>query len=841
MLAFFPRTLPQGLEPLTDLALDLRWTWSHAGDRLWRTVAPDVWERTENPWIILQDVSEQRLEQLAADSDFTAEVGRLAHERDLYLGGTASFQRQYADTGIRGIAYFSMEFGLGEALPLYAGGLGILAGDYLKAASDLGLPLVGVGLLYQEGYFRQMVDAAGQQLEAYPYNDPISLPIVPVRSHDGGWLHVTLEFPGRNLLLRVWQANVGRVTLYLLDSNDPLNAPVDRGITGKLYGGGQEMRLIQEVVLGIGGWRLLQLLGLEIDVCHLNEGHAAFVVLERARQFMEQQRVGFWEALWATRAGNVFTTHTPVAAGFDRYPAELVDKYMPYLRAYLAGLGISLEELIGLGRKDTNHNHREPFNMAYLAMRGCSRVNGVSRLHGAVSRRIFRDLYPRWPEQEIPVSHVTNGVHVPSWDSPWADHLWSRACGKDRWLGAINELQKAIRALSDEELWTLCASERHDLIRYARERLAKQLGQRGAEPETIAGAEQCLDPNSLTIGFARRFAEYKRPNLLLHDSERLARLLTNPERPVQLIIAGKAHPQDETGKRLVREWFDFVNRPQVRAHAVFLEDYDIALAQELVQGVDLWINTPRRPWEACGTSGMKVLANGGLNLSELDGWWAEAYAPEYGWALGDGREHDEPGWDSTEAEALYMLLENDVVPLFYARDAAGIPRNWVARIRKSMAQLAPRFSCNRMVREYIERFYQPAARAVQRRSADGGRLAKGLYAWQRKLQRHWASLHFGHLQVSRQDRAWQFQVQVYLGDLSTDEVRVELYADACDGEQAVREIMVPGPEIAGAVNGYVYGARVETTRPAGDFTPRILPANEDALAPIETGFIRWQR
>ena len=438
MLAFFPRTLPQGLESLTDLALDLRWTWSHAGDRLWRTIAPDVWERTGNPWVILQDVPEQRLAELAADSEFTAEVERLARERDLYLSSSASFQRQYADTGVQGIAYFSMEFGLGEALPLYSGGLGILAGDYLKAASDLGLPLVGVGLLYQEGYFRQMVDAGGRQIEAYPYNDPTSLPIVPVLSHGGAWLHVTLEFPGRDLLLRVWQASVGRVTLYLLDSNDPLNAPADRGITGKLYGGGQDMRLIQEVVLGIGGWRLVQLLGLEIDVCHLNEGHAAFVVLERAHQFMEQHGVEFWEALWATRAGNVFTTHTPVAAGFDRYPADLIDKYMPYLRGYLDRLGISLEELLSLGRKDTNHNHRESFNMAYLAMRGCSKANGVSRLHGAVSRRIFRELYPRWPEHEIPVTHVTNGVHVPSWDSPWADRLWSQACGKDRWLGAVN-------------------------------------------------------------------------------------------------------------------------------------------------------------------------------------------------------------------------------------------------------------------------------------------------------------------------------------------------------------------------------------------------------------------
>jgi len=839
MLAFFPRELPDKLKPLTDLALDLRWTWSHAGDALWRTLAPEMWEHTENPWVILQDVPQERLETLAKDPSFITEIDRLTRDREQYLNTPSCFQDLYADSCIRNIAYFSMEFGLGEALPLYAGGLGILAGDYLKAASDLAIPLVGVGLLYQEGYFRQIIDASGQQLEAYPYNDPTSLPIVPVRSKAGNWLHVSLEFPGRNLFLRVWQANVGRVTLYLLDSNDTYNAPSDRGITGKLYGGGQEMRLIQEIVLGIAGWRLVQALGLDIDVCHLNEGHAAFAVLERARQFMEQHQVSFWEALWVTRAGNVFTTHTPVEAGFDHYPSQIVEKFLPYFHIYLDRLGISLEEVLALGQKNSDSNRQEPFNMAYLAMRGCSQANGVSQLHGEVSRRIFRELYPDWPESEVPISHITNGVHVPSWDSPWADQLWSQACGKGRWMGDTEQLANAIHQLSDEQLWNLCAGERQDLVRYTRKRLAKQLGQRGSAPEVITQAEQCLDPNALTLGFARRFAEYKRPDLLLTDRDRLKRLLTQTEHPVQLIIAGKAHPQDETGKRLVRDWIEFVNQPEVRHRAVFLEDYDIPLAQELVQGIDLWINTPRRPWEACGTSGMKVLANGGLNLSELDGWWAEAYAPDLGWALGDGCEHNDPNWDAKEALMLYELLENEIVPLFYHRDAIGIPRDWVARIRKSMAQLTPQFSSNRMVREYIEKFYVPAAKAVQRRSADGGQLGKALHTWQQRLQHHWNDLHFGHVEIIQQNRQWQFQVQVYLGDLTSDEIQVELYADAIDEARPIRQSMTLTSEIPGAINGYVYKTTIDTLRPSDHFTPRIIPANAEALHPIESHFIRW--
>ena len=779
----FRTDLPEPLAVLAELALDLRWTWSHAGDDLWRMIHPEVWERTRNPWTLLQDVSRERLETLARDPAFREELRKLIGLRERYLSEPRWYAQHYSAGELERVAYFSMEFGLGESLPLYAGGLGILAGDYLKTASDLGVPLVGVGLLYQVGYFRQIIDGGGWQHEMYPYNEPASLPIQPVEARGGGWLHVSLDFPGRTILLRVWRAQVGRVALYLLDSNDPMNSPVDRGITGELYGGDDELRLMQEIVLGVGGWRALEAIGQDVDVCHLNEGHAAFLVLERARRFREERDVSFRDALCATRAGNVFTTHTPVAAGFDMFSPALIEKYVPQVGAYLGKLGVSLEELLALGRKHPR-DVTEPFNMAYLAMRGSVMAGGVSRLHGAVSRRIFTDLYPRWPEVEVPVTHVTNGVHVPSWDSRWADHVWTEACGKARWRGAMEPLPDAIRCVTDEALWAFRAQERRDLVRYTRERLAQQLGQRGAAPNEVARAAQILDPEALTLGFARRFAGYKRPNLLLHDPDRLGRLLTSLERPVQIIVAGKAHPRDPEGKRLLQGWAEFVQRPAVRSRAVFLEDYDMSLAQELVQGVDVWINTPRRPWEACGTSGMKVLVNGGLNLSELDGWWAEAYRADAGWALGGG-EGPASGSDADDAERLYGLLEREIIPEFYARDAQGIPRAWVERIRASMANLAPSFSSNRMMREYVERHYLPAASALRRRSADGARLARELGAWTETLERHWSEVRFGEVNVSREHDGWRFEAQVYLGAVPADMVRVELYADATDGQEPV--------------------------------------------------------
>jgi len=832
---FLLRSLPEGLESLADLALDLRWTWSHASDNLWKALDPEVWDLTRNPWLILQSISQACLEELASDPEFRADVEHWVRARREYLRQPGWFKQRYPEGALSPVAYFSMEFGLGEALPLYAGGLGILAGDYLKTGSDLDVPLVGVGLFYQEGYFRQILDGKRWQVEAYSYNDPTSLPIRPVMDASGGWLRIPLELPGRTLLLRAWQVQVGRRILYLLDSNDPLNSAADRCVTGKLYEDSREIRLMQEMVLGIGGWRVLEALGVQVEVCHMNEGHAAFVVLERARSFMQQTGNPFPVALWATRAGNLFTTHTSVAAGFDTFSSDLIGRYF---QEYVKRLDISLDQLLALGRQNPV-NKDEPFNMAVLAVRGSIEVNGVSRLHGQVSRRIFQPLHPRWPQHEVPVGSITNGVHVPSWDSEWADALWTEAGGKARWLDTLEALPEAIRCLSDLTLWTFRTKGRQALVRYVRQRLTKQLRQHGASPQAVQEAKQAFDPDLLTLGFARRFTAYKRPTLLLHDPDRLTRLVTHPVRPVQLIVAGKAHPQDEEGTRLVQQLVRFAIQPAVRHRVVFLEDYDMALAERLVQGVDLWINTPKRPWEACGTSGMKVLVNGGLNLSELDGWWAEAYTCEVGWALGYGQQHSEQGWDGVEAEQLYDLLEQHVIPEFYDRDLQGIPVRWVRRICASMAQLTPRFSTNRMLREYLEAIYLPTTTRFRHRTTDGARLARELFAWHTALEQCWSELHFGKVQVEREDDRWTFQVPVYLGMLDPALVLVELYADPMEGQDSVREPLVRGERLPGEAIGYLYGGSVTATRPAEHFTPRIIPSHPAARVPLEENHILW--
>ncbi len=731
-----------------------------------------------------------------------------------------------------------MEFMLSEALPIYSGGLGNVAGDQLKAASDLGVPVVGVGLLYQQGYFRQVIDKDGAQQALYPYNDPGQLPITPVRQANGEWLRLEIALPGYSVWLRAWQVQVGRVKLYLLDSNDAANYPAHRGITSELYGGGPELRLKQELLLGIGGWRLLGALGIAPDVCHLNEGHAAFAVLERARCFMQDAAQPFDVALAVTRAGNLFTTHTAVAAGFDRFAPALIEQY-------LAGyaelkLGISLQDLLALGREDPR-DASEPFNMAYLALRGSGAVNGVSRLHGAVSRRLFAPLFPRWPTEEVPVGHVTNGVHMPSWDSAAADDLWTDAGGKGRWLGTTETLEQDIRRVPDAGLWQFRHAASTALVDFAREHLSRELAGSGASPDAVDAAHRLFDPTALTLGFARRFATYKRPNLLLHDPARLLRLLANPERPVQLIVAGKAHPADGAGQALIQAWTRFIRRPEVRPHAIFLGDYDMDVTEHLVQGVDVWLNTPRRPWEACGTSGMKVLVNGGLNLSELDGWWAEAYTPEVGWALGDGQEHgDDPAWDASEADALYDLLEREVVPEYYARDANGIPVAWVARMRESMARLTPRFSADRAVREYVEQQYLPAAAAYRGRVANGGAVGREVVDWQRRLAAAWAMLRFGDVKVETRGAQHLFEVHVYLDDLDPEAVHVELYADGAAGSPVVRQDMTRVRPLTGASGGYVYGAAVPSSRPPSAYTARVIPYLDGVAVPLEAAQIRWQ-
>ena len=760
----------EGFGSLAELALDLRWSWNHRTDEVWKQLDSALWELTRNPWVVLQTVSREKLRLLLANPTFRQKVDALAQAEKHAAESPAWFQQTHPQASLTCVAYFSMEFMLGEALPIYSGGLGNVAGDQLKAASDLGVPVVGVGLLYQQGYFRQVIDRDGVQQALYPYNDPGQLPIMPLRDSNGEWLRLEIATPGYSIWLRAWQARVGRVKLYLLDSNDPANPPAHRGITSELYGGGPELRLYQELILGIGGWRLLSALGIRPEVCHLNEGHAAFAVLERARSFMQESGQPFDVALSVTRAGNLFTTHTAVAAGFDRFSPALIEQYLA--RYAQEKLGISLHDLLALGRQNRD-DAAEPFNMAYLAVRGSGAVNGVSRLHGHVSRRLFAPLFSRWPEDEVPVRHVTNGVHMPTWDSAAADDLWTEACGKDRWLGATEPLEKDIRRLPDARLWELRTASRQFLIDYIHTRLPQQLAASGRPAKVVEGAKQLFDPNVLTLGFARRFATYKRPNLLLHDPLRLLRLVTNPQRPVQLIIAGKAHPADQPGQALIQEWIRFARQPELRQHIIFLSDYDMLLAERLVQGVDVWINTPRRPWEACGTSGMKVLVNGGINLSELDGWWAEAYTPQVGWALGDGQEHDDdPAWDAAEAGVLYDRLEGEVIPEFYSRDEDGLPTAWVARMRESMARLTPQFSAGRAVREYTEQHYFPAAANYLERAADKGAASARLVKWQQALDEKWPALRFGEVKVKTTRKQHVFDVQVYLDNLDPQAVQV---------------------------------------------------------------------
>ena len=829
-----------GFEQLSELALDMRWSWDHASDFLWRSLDAELWESTHNPWAVLQTVSQVQVEALLQDPQYRKEVDRLLGTQRQALNAPAWFQQQHPESPLKSVAYFSMEFMLSEALPIYSGGLGNVAGDQLKAASDLGVPVIGIGLLYQQGYFRQVIDKNGVQQALYPYNDPGQLPISPLRQANGDWMRLKVTLSGISVWLRAWQVQVGRVKLYLLDTNDAANIPAHRGITSELYGGDSELRLQQELLLGMGGWRLLEALDIHPDVCHLNEGHAAFAVLERAHSFMMQTKQSFEVALAATRAGNVFTTHTAVSAGFDRFTPALIEQYLSNYANQR--LGISLQDLLGLGRQNPA-DENEYFNMAYLAIRGSGAINGVSRVHEKVSRHLFEPLFPHWPLAEIPIGHVTNGVHMPTWDSAAADELWTEACGKDRWRDIHTSLEGNIRCVSDEKLWKFRNESRQSLVEYSRARLSRQLLASGSPSHELQVIEKLLDPDILTLGFARRFATYKRTNLLLHDPARLLRLLKNSERPVQLIIAGKAHPQDVQGQELIRQWIQFIRQPEVRAHVVFLSDYDMQVSSQLVQGVDVWINTPRRPWEASGTSGMKVLVNGGINLSELDGWWVEAYSPELGWALGDGKEHsDDVAQDAIEAHALYELLEQKVVPEFYQRDANAIPKTWLNRIRESMAQLTPRFSATRTVCEYTEQLYLPAAETYQKRAAENGLLAQQIVDWRQNVNQHWDAMHFGARRVETRDGQHYFEVEIYLDGLPKQGIQIELYADAIDEKNSVRYTMQL-PESKAELKSAtptIYHAKIPANRPTSDFTARVVARFENASIPLEMSLIRWQ-
>jgi len=837
----FHRELPDALSDLADLAFDLRWNNCPTARHLWSRFHPEMWERTENPFLVLQSTHQERIDAAAGDETLLQELAEWRREVEEYYASVPAFQSLDPDHTLHTVAYFSMEFGLSEALPIYSGGLGMLAGDHLKTASDLGVPLVGIGLLYQQGYFRQVIGDNGKQLEAYPFNDPGSLPVRPVADQDGHWVRVRLPLPGRTLYLRVWKAQVGRVTLYLLDSNDALNTPWDRGITAQLYDAGRDKRLLQEIVLGVGGWRLLERLQLDIDVCHLNEGHAAFAVLARAVGFARTHDVPIRVAYRATRGGNVFTTHTPVEAAFDRFDPQQLAKYA---QPFLDEVGLSIDRVLALGRRNPD-DESEPFNMAWLAMRGCCHINAVSQLHGSVSRELFGTLFPRWPRHEVPIHPITNGVHVPTWASRRAAKLWGDETGGHLWLEGLAHVSDSIRAMSPEVLWSFRTVQRQALLQHVWARCAEQSESKADAPGRDA-AEDMLDPNVLTIGFARRFATYKRANLLLSDTERLKQLLLDEHRPVQLIVAGKAHPNDGFGKELVQRMTTFLRQPELRGRALFLEDYDMVLGQHLVAGVDVWLNTPHRPNEACGTSGMKVLVNGGLNISILDGWWdeavdtAETEVPRPGWIVGSREGGSFEELYQRDAASLFDILENQVVPEFYDRDEDGIPHRWVDRVKESMAQLTPQFSATRMLHEYISEAYLPAAKAYAARSADGAKLAAELLEWSDGVDSHWCHVRIGQVRSTDNEDGRHVSVECWLDDLPADGARVELYAEQGSGQAPDIISLEQSDSLPGSVNGFHFRGVVPHDRLLSNFTARVVPHHPAAFIPVENQNILWE-
>ena len=842
-------SLPPNLARMRDLAYNVQWSWESETIDLFRRVSPELWDASgHNPVRMLGQISQERLEQLAHDEAFLANLERVWARFDRYMTWPNTWYRKLVPNPPRPrIAYFSMEYGITEALPFYSGGLGVLAGDHLKSASDLGVDLVGVGLLYQQGYFRQHLNPDGWQEEYYPVNDFALMPVLPVRGPDGTPLTVSLTFPGRQVTARLWRIEVGRVPLIMLDTNLPANSPDDRAITDRLYGGDLDMRIRQELVLGMGGLRALDLLGMRPDVCHLNEGHSAFLILERMRTLVAEHGHSFAEAREVTRAGTVFTTHTPVPAGIDRFPSYMVERY---LGSYAQEVGVPIGEVLALGRENPA-DPNAPFSPTILALRLSAYSNGVSQLHGIVSRRMFQLLWPGLPTNEVPIGAVTNGIHHLSFISAEMASLYERYLGP-RWREEPGDQSIWVEAenIPAEELWRTHERRRERLVAFARRRLREQLRRQGATPEELERASEVLDPEALTIGFGRRFTTYKRGTLLLLFRERLLRLFSRPGQPVQIIYAGKAHPADEPAKRLIRELVHLSQQPEFRNHMVFLEDYDLAVCRQMVQGADVWLNTPRRPLEASGTSGMKAAANGVLNVSIPDGWWAEAYQPEIGWTVGPVDQYPEPErQDQAEAEALYDVLEQEVIPTFYDRGRDGLPRRWIERMKAALQVLAPYYNANRMVTEYAERFYLPAGEHVWQLLRDDLARARALAAWMDRVRAAWPQVGF---EAVRGEVAQELKVgedvpvtaQVRLGDLTPADVWVEIYHGPLDGTGQIDPrtestvIMEPGPQVSPGVYEFKGVIPVRASG-ANGYTLRILPRNEELVTPYELHLIRW--
>ncbi|MCD9623852.1 alpha-glucan family phosphorylase [Rhabdothermincola salaria] len=817
--------LPPELEPLRAVAMNLGWADDERAHDLFRRLDREAFElEGRDPAEILATESQEQLDRLAADASFTSLAGAVHEELRRSLDEPRWFQDRGASP-LQEVAYFSPEFGIAAALPQYSGGLGVLAGDHLKAANDLGLPLVAIGLFYRHGYFRQQLDVTGWQVERFPRLDPRAMALEAVPD-----IKVMVELAGVPVYARLWRARVGRIELYLLDTDIDDNDEVNRLTCDRLYGGGVEERIRQEIVLGVGGIRALEALGRRPQVFHMNEGHAGFLALERIRCLMTDHGLSFSEAREASRPSALFTTHTPVPAGIDRFPRELMERYFA---GWCRDLGLTVDDLMAIGHEPGTPDG-EVFNMAAMGLRMAGRANGVAQLHGDVSRRMFSGLWPEIPVEDVPITAVTNGVHAPTWTSPEMSALYRKAIGP-HWPEAEPEQWRAMDDVADRDLWRARADAKERLVGYARHKLRQAALDKGRTPAQVTWTDEALDPNALTIGFARRFATYKRATLLFRDPERLRRLLLDADRPVQFVFAGKAHPADEPGHHLLQQVAEMASEIDIRHRLVFLEDYDISVGRMLVQGCDVWLNTPLRPNEACGTSGMKVVFNGGLNLSILDGWWDEMYTPEVGWAIPSAETApDVETRNDLESSSVYELLERQVVPLYYRRADNDIPTEWLAKVKRSVVRLGPQVESTRMLREYVERLYEPAAERAGQMMGDGFERARGLVRWTRHLERAWPGVSVPsttYQELGDGPGRFAVEAQVALGDLEPDDLTVELVHGAIDLDEDMRDPQVVPMAVVGDGDHPGWRRyRAEVTFPrSGTFgyTVRAVPSHPD--------------
>jgi glycogen phosphorylase len=836
-------SLPEPLSVLEAIAMNLRWSWDSRAVDLFRWVDADAWERSEHdPVRTLGLVPPERFMELGEDAPFMAFLASVEEDLQGYLEAPRWFQNRPGGP-LKQIAYFSPEFGVSEALPTYSGGLGILAGDHLKAASDLGLPMIGVGLLYRQGYFRQALNADGWQIERYPALDPHAMPLTLLSGEDGSALKVEVDLAGARCVAQVWSAQVGRVPLLLLDTDVEENELGEREVTDRLYAGESEHRLRQEIVLGVGGIRALEAAGFDPDAFHSNEGHAGFLGLERIRRLVNDEGLTFSEALEACRSATIFTTHTPVPAGIDVYGFDLMERYFS---TFAKECGVSFEELFALGQTSPGDSPQESsFNMAAMGLRLAGRTNGVSRLHGKVARSMFGELWPDVPEDESPIGSVTNGVHTPTWLGPEVGEVLNRRL-RPAWAESGEAEWEQILEVPDAELWLARDRARERLVYFVRDRLKRQLVAGSASEAEVAWTDEAFDPGVLTIGFARRFVQYKRATLMLTDPERLKRLLLDDERPIQIVVAGKAHPLDDGGKEMIRALVHFSRDPEVRGRFAFIEDYDMEVARALVQGCDVWLNNPRRPLEACGTSGMKAALNWGLNCSVLDGWWDESFDGRNGWALG-GRETpaDPASHDRVDASSLYDILESEIVPQFYDRAEGGVPRRWVERIKASMSTLGGRVAADRMVRDYVEQFYEPAARQWQTMTASSFERAKQLAAWKARVMEHWNAVEVinvdGEVTEARVGDRRALQATVRIGELSTHDLSVQLVHGRVGANGELVDPAIEAMHVESCTDGVCIYQGSFTSGRAGlyGFTVRVVPSHEDLADAMDMGLIAW--